>query len=94
MNTLVHDPVAPGANAARRGRLALDTLAGATVGFIDNAKPNFEQLADELAQLLVAHHGVARVVRHKKRSSAMGAGDAALDRLAAECDLVIAGSGD
>lgn len=92
--TLVYDPVAPGANAAQHGRLALDSLAGKTVGFIDNAKPNFTLLADDLGELLVSRYGVAKVVRHKKRSSAMGAGDAALDRLAAECDAVIAGSGD
>lgn len=94
MNTLVYDPVAPDLATAAHARLALDTLAGKTVGFIDNAKPNFEPLADELAALLESRYGVARVVRHKKRSAAQGAGDAVLDRLAAECDAVIAGSGD
>lgn len=91
---LVYDPVAPAATEARHGRLALDTLAGKTVGFIDNAKPNFNLLADDLAELLVARYGVAKIVRHRKRSSANGAGDAKLDELARECDAVIAGSGD
>lgn len=91
---LVYDPVAPAANAAHHGRLALDTLAGKTIGFIDNAKPNFNLLADELAQLLTSRYGVAGIVRHRKRSSAMGAGDAALDDIARRCDAVIAGSGD
>ena len=92
--TLVYDPTSPAATAARHARLALDRLAGKTVGFIDNAKPNFNLLADDLAELLKTRYGVAKVVRHKKRSSAMGAGDAALDALTAECDVVIAGSGD
>lgn len=90
----VYDPVAPAAGGERHGRSALDTLAGKTVGFIDNAKPNFNLLADDLAGLLQGRYGVAKVVRHRKRSSAMGAGEAALDTLARECDLVIAGSGD
>ena len=93
-SVLVYDPVAPGGNAGLAQRVSLDTLAGRVVGFIDNAKPNFEQLADELAALLKDRYGVAHVVRHKKRSAAQGAGDAVLDRLAAECDAVIAGSGD
>lgn len=92
--TLVYDPVAPCANEPQHARLALDTLAGKVVGFIDNAKPNFNHLADDLAGLLVSRYGVTKVVRHRKRSSAMGAGDAVLDRLAQECDAVIAGSGD
>lgn len=94
MNTLVYDPVAPDLATAAHARRALDTLAGKTVGFIDNAKPNFEQLADELAVLLQSRYGVAQVIRHKKRSAAQGAGDAVLDHLANECDAVIAGSGD
>ncbi|HWI13899.1 MAG TPA: hypothetical protein VNT02_06575, partial [Burkholderiales bacterium] len=87
--TLVYDPVAPAAAGARHARLSLDTLAGRTVGFIDNAKPNFNLLADDLAELLVSRHGVAKIVRHRKRSAAIGAGDAVLDDLARQCDAVI-----
>ena len=93
-SVLVFDPVAPGATAARAQRTRLDGLAGRTVGIIDNAKPNFNHLADELAGHLVREHGVAHVVRHRKHSAAVGAGTEVLDRLAQECDLVIAGSGD
>jgi hypothetical protein len=92
--TLVYDPVAPGSSEAKYARRALDTLKGKTVGFIDNAKPNFNLLADDLAELLVLRHGVAKIVRHRKRSAAISAGAETLDTLAAECDLVIAGSGD
>jgi hypothetical protein len=92
--TLVYDPVAPAVTAARHGRQSLDTLTGKTIGFIDNAKPNFNLLADDLAELLVSRYGVAKVVRHRKRSSANGAGDSALDDIARQCDAVIAGSGD
>jgi hypothetical protein len=92
--TLVYDPVAPTSNAAQHRRVSLDTLAGKTVGFIDNAKPNFNLLADDLAELLASRYGVSKIVRHRKRSSAMGAGEAALDDIARQCDAVVAGSGD
>ena len=73
---------------------ALAGLAGRVVGFIDNSKPNFEHLVDDLAELLVARHGVARIVRHRKRAASVPAAEDVLDDFARQCDLVIAGSGD
>lgn len=69
-------------------------LAGKVVGFIDNAKPNFRELADDIAELLVRDYGVARVVRERKRAASVPAAPDVLDALARECDLVVAGSGD
>ena len=81
--------------AARASRaLPLPSLQGAVIGFIDNAKPNFDRLAARLADRLVAAHGVARTVIVRKRAASIAADDAVIGRLAAECDLVIAGSGD
>jgi hypothetical protein len=91
---LVFDPVAPCLTAADDTRRALDQLAGKVVGFIDNAKPNFHLLADDLSELLVAKYGVARVVRQRKRSASQGLAEAAMNELATECDAVITGSGD
>jgi hypothetical protein len=72
----------------------LTALAGKVVGFIDNSKPNFSYLADDLAALLVAAHGVTRVLRHRKRAASVPAAADVLDDFARQCDLVIAGSGD
>ncbi|MBC7778532.1 MAG: hypothetical protein H7125_00370 [Proteobacteria bacterium] len=91
----VLDPVAPwptqGATAAVA---ALSTLNGRTVGFIDNSKPNFSFLVDDLARLLTTRHGVARIVRHRKTSASIGAAREVIADLARECDLVVTGSGD
>ena len=91
---LVYDPTAAvsrdGAPSVRR----LDRLVGTTIGFIDNAKPNFNHLVDDLAVLLVERHGVATVVKRSKRGPSMPAADSMLDELAQQCDLVITGSGD
>lgn len=70
------------------------SLAGRVVGIIDNAKPNFAVLADALESALREDWGVARVVRTRKHSPAVGAAPQVLGRLAQECDLVIAGIGD
>jgi hypothetical protein len=89
------DPVAPGAasqtvNVSR----PIASLRGVTVGFIDNSKPNFRELVEDLGTLLVERHGVKAIVTHRKRSASIPAPHAVLDDLCANCDLVITGSGD
>lgn len=91
---LLYDPCAPPpADCAGMGR-ALDTLADKVVGFLDNAKPNFNHLVDELERLLLADYGVKRVVKRRKSSASIPAPQEMVHELAGQCDLVIAGSGD
>jgi len=89
----VLDPLAPVGQQAERPRVALDDLRGKVVGFIDNAKPNFHHLVDDLAELLVRDYGAAGVVKHRKRGQ-VPAGDEVMGKFSGECDVVIAGSGD
>jgi len=91
---LVYDPTAPTLNAPRSLRRPLEELDGKVVGFIDNAKPNFHYLVDDLAGLLREKYGVASIVKRGKRGPAMPAGAAMIAELAEQCDLVITGSGD
>jgi len=72
----------------------LDGLRGKVVGFIDNAKPNFDHLVDALAELLVSRYGVSAVIKRKKRAASVAAPEAVYKELAERCDLVITGSGD
>lgn len=97
MQTLIlFDPTAPRASEAEPAvaQTALRGLAGATVGFIDNAKPNFNHLADDLAELLQARYGVVKVLKRRKPSASLPADPAVIAALSLECDVVIAGSGD
>lgn len=97
MQTLtLFDPTAPRAGDAVPAlvQTALRGLAGATVGFIDNAKPNFNHLADDIAELLQARYGVAKVIKRRKPSASLPADPAVIAALSLECDVVIAGSGD
>ena len=93
-NIAILDPSAPPQHASAAVAWPLDRLQGKVVGFIDNAKPNFNHLVDAIESLLTQEHGVARVVKIRKRAASIPAEAAAIDRLAAECDLVITGSGD
>ena len=61
-NTIL-DPIAVPSNAPREVR-TLDGLAGKTIGFIDNAKPNFNYLVDDLGELLKSRYKVAEVIKH------------------------------
>ena len=91
------DPTAPrretdtGQSAANP---ILSGLSGKVVGFIDNAKPNFGLLADDLGALLMSKYGVARVVKRRKPSASVPAKPEVIEELTGECDVVITGSGD
>ena len=90
----VYDPVAPCLTAPHASRRSLDRLAGKVIGFIDNSKPNFNFLVDDLCELLVSKYGVASVVKRRKRSASQGATEAVMKELTEQCDAVITGSGD
>lgn len=91
---LVVNPVAPRLNEPQQLRQTCAGLTGKVVGFIDNAKPNFNHLVDDLAKLLISKYGVASVIKRRKRAPAIPASDAVLNELSEHCNLVITGSGD
>lgn len=91
---LVYDPVAPCLTQPRESRQSLDSLAGKVIGFIDNSKPNFNHLVEELSRVLVERHGAKGVVLRRKRSASQGLSEAAMDELVGQVDAVITGSGD
>lgn len=91
---LVYSPLATRFPESRQLQHPLERLEGTVVGFIDNSKPNFSQLADALGELLVSKYGVAAIVKRSKRSPMRAAPDTVLRELSDQCDVVITGSGD
>ena len=91
---LVYDPIAPCLTQAGKSRHSLDGMAGKVIGFIDNSKPNFNLLAEDLSQLLIDQYGVKEVMVRRKRSASQGLSDDAMGELVAQVDAVITGSGD
>lgn len=93
---MLFDPTAPRGGLPQSGAppAPLAGLTGTVVGFIDNAKPNFSHLVDDLADLLTRRHGVARIIKRRKSSASIPAEPQVIAALAGECDIVITGSGD
>ena len=93
---MLFDPTAPRGGSAQSTvqPTPRTALAGAVIGFIDNAKPNFHHLVDDLAELLVSRYGAAKVIKRRKLSASLPADAAVIADLSGECDVVIAGSGD
>ena len=88
------DPTAPRREQTAGEQKTLAGLKGSVVGFIDNAKPNFNHLVDDLADLLVSRYGVRAVVKRRKRSASVPAPEEMMREVTGQCDLVITGSGD
>lgn len=92
--TTIYDPSAPAGDLPQLARRTLAGLAGKTVGFIDNAKPNFNFLVEDLSAELTAKHGVKAVIVRRKRGASIPADESMIREVAAACDVVITGSGD
>ncbi len=93
----LYDPTAPRYEAVGHDApapLAPVVFSGAVVGFIDNAKPNFHNLVDDLADLLTRDYGARQVITRRKPSASVPATSEVVEELARTCDVVITGSGD
>ena len=69
----VYDPTAPSPEATQNLRRLVGDLSGKVVGFIDNSKPNFNLLIDDLSALLTERYGVKTIVKRGKRGASMPA---------------------
>ncbi len=91
---VVLSPVSTGVRASQQSQRTLTEVAGKVIGFIDNSKPNFSHLVDDLAEILVTRHGAAAVLKRRKGSPSLPAPIAIANELYDRCDAVITGSGD
>jgi hypothetical protein len=71
-----------------------DQWRGLSIGFLDNTKPNFDRLVEEMGALLRDRYGVREVVHRKKANASTPAAPEIVADLAKACDVVFAGSGD
>ena len=76
------------------GAPRLPTLAGTTVGIIDDCKPNADVLLEELIEVLRTRYEISDVRWHRKTSASRPAVAEAIKELAENCDSVIVGVGD
>jgi hypothetical protein len=93
MSIRVLDPTVGAAPVITGAAPGLQSLAGRTVGLLDNGKLNVRQLLDHVEEILRARHGVTVVVRLKKPDASRPAPAAVLAEMT-ECDAVISAVGD
>jgi hypothetical protein len=93
MTIRVLDPTF-GEETATTDRVAgLTSLAGRTVGLLDNGKINVQQLLNHVEEILRGQHGVKAVVRLKKPDASRPAPAAVVAEMKG-CDAVISAVGD
>ena len=73
---------------------ALTTLAGRTVGLLDNSKINVSKILDYTEDILKTQHGVKAVVRFRKPDASRPAPPEVFSTAALECDVFISAVGD
>ena len=66
MSLRVLDPTCEDTASRRHGPARLTTLAGRTVGLLDNGKFRVQELLNHVEEILRSQYGVAHVVRLKK----------------------------
>lgn len=72
----------------------LSTLAGRTVGLLDNGKINVNKILDYTEEILKMQHGVKAVVRFRKPDASRPAPADVFTAVAKECDVFISAVGD
>jgi hypothetical protein len=71
----------------------LSTLAGCTVGLLDNSKINVSKILDYVEEILKTQHGVKAVVRVRKLDASRPAEPEVFSAVK-ECDAFISAVGD
>jgi hypothetical protein len=80
-------------SVAARARRPLD-LRGKRVGLLANSKPNSDEFLAALGALLQERYGVGELVVARKPNASRVAPAETLDRLAADCAVVVTAVGD
>ena len=71
-----------------------ESLAGLSVGLVDNTKHNSDQLLLRIAGVLGRDYGVKAHIIRRKHSSGAAPHAEIIEEFKANCDLVVAGVGD
>ena len=93
MRIRVFDPTAEDSAATTTGTPRLRSLAGRTIGLLDNGKMHARELLDHVEELLRSQYGVARVVRFRKPDASRPAPPEVMADMQ-RCEAVIAAVGD
>ena len=93
MSIRVLDPTFEENTAVSATVTGLKSLAGRTVGLLDNSKINVKQLLDHMEELLRTQYGVRAVVRLRKSDASRPAPPNVVAGMTG-CDAIISAVGD
>jgi hypothetical protein len=93
MSIRVLDPTFDEAPTTATAVAGLQSLAGRTVGLLDNSKINVQQLLDHVEEILRKEHGVTTIVRLKKPDASRPAPPEVRAEMTG-CDAIISAVGD
>ena len=93
MSIRVFDPTAEDAPAITSGAGRLTSLAGRTIGLLDNGKFRVRELLDHVEAILRTRFGVAQVLRFRKPDASRPAPSEMLADMQC-CEAMIAAVGD
>ena len=93
MSIRVFDPTAEDATATNPEAARLTSLAGRTIGLLDNSKFRVRELLDHVEAILHTRFGVAQVLRLRKPDASRPAPPEMLADMQ-RCEAIIAAVGD
>lgn len=71
-----------------------ESLAGLTVGLVDNTKHNADQILLRIAAILEKEHGAKTHIIRKKKSAGAAPHAEIVEEYKGACDIIVAGVGD
>jgi hypothetical protein len=90
----IFSPIGRAAPQTSANRVAIGDLRGATIGVLDNTKPNAREIMAAVAHRVAEEFDAAEVIVERKQSAAQSAPPELIQRLTGAAHLVFAGSGD
>ncbi len=94
MSLIVYNPTSGPATAKTVMAQRVDTLQNGVLGVIDNGKPNSDTVLKRIVKGIQSRYPLNEVISIKKGSVSHAVEDGTAQKLAGECDFVVAGIGD
>ena len=93
MGIRVFDPTFETENARTGASARLESLAGRTVGLLDNRKLNVHELLNHMEEILRTRYGVTDIVRLQKPDASRPAPPEVVEQMR-QCEALISAVGD
>ena len=93
MGIRVLDPTAEVDSGLVDNTTRLESLQGRTIGLLDNGKIRVHELLNEMEDILITQHGVAKVLRFKKPDASRPAPEDVVADMK-QCDAIVSAVGD